>query len=648
MSGIGGIVLPARQKIELQELQRMSNALRPYGPDRQQALLRPGVGFLHCLMRITPEDFFEYQPLASPSGILLCADARIDNRQELADKLSIHAAQLKTLPDSQLIIKAYERWGESCPEHLLGDFAFAIWDPREQKLFAARDHFGVRSLYYSHKGDFFAFANDMKALLALPQISDTLDPQKLAEFAVLMHGDTHACFYQDIRRLPPAHSLTLVNNQVRLHRYYRLEENVRDIHFSNNKEYGEALKEQLNQAVKCRLRSAYPIGSELSGGLDSTSVAGLAAIELAKQGTTLNTFTAVPPVKYQGAKHRGWDLDERPYIQAFGDMHNNVNTHLLEVDPAGQNLFSLLDDTYRRQGFPNRNVTSTWLNELGHMAADKGIRVMLNGGMGNLTISWTGQCLYSELLQQGRWLTWLKSVNQARQTKNASLKSLLATSFVPFIPDSLWGRYRRLRDGYQQPWVRYSLLNPEMAKQQNIDTRFDELNWDPYYRRLVKGRDSRIIQLEKRNCFDARDQNSARRSLVGVERRDPTRDKRLVEFCFGIGEAVYCQGGQQRVLIRQAMQEVVPESILQRQTRGMQPPSYSNHFHEAPSLLWQQFAQLKQSDSASQYLDLPRMETMLRRALDGKAAASESAMLKMTLERAYSVGGFICHNESKN
>ncbi|MEH6533818.1 MAG: asparagine synthase-related protein [Photobacterium frigidiphilum] len=652
MSGIGGIVLAGRGKIELRELERMCNALRPYGPDRQQSLVRPGIGMLHSLMRITPEDFFEHQPLAAPSGILLCADARIDNRQELAGKLSIHPAQLKTLPDSHLILKAYEHWGEACPEHLLGDFAFAIWDPREQKLFMARDHFGVRSLNYCHKGDFFAFSNDIKALLALPQISDELNQQKLAEFAVLLHANASASFYQDISRLPAGHSLTLVNNKLRLRRYYRLEDNIQDVYYAKHEEYAEALKEQLNQAVLCRLRSAYPIGCELSGGLDSTSVAGLAAIELAKQGKSLETFTAVPPLGYKGAQRRGWELDERPYVQAFSDHYRNinikVNTNYFAVDPAEQNLFSILEETFSRDGFPGRSVNTTWVGLLGKQAHNKGIRVMLNGGMGNATISWSGKCLYSELLQQGRWAAWCHAVYQTRREQHCSLKSLLAKSVTPFIPDPLWAGYRRIRDRQPTPWSSHSLLNPEMAQQQNIASRYTELGSDPYYRPLANGRDNRIRQLLKMSPVDSHHKNSAMRALTGVERRDPTLDKRLVEFCFGIGEAQYCRNGNDRTLIRQAMKGVLPEVILHRKSKGMQPPHFSNHFHEPASELWQQLEQLKNSEQASQFLDLPRMEKMLQRSLQGQTTEAELGVLKRSLKRAYSIGGFICYVNGSN
>jgi len=651
MSGIGGIVLPAGRKVELQELQRMANALLPYGPDCQQSLLLPGIGVLHTLMRITPEDSFEQQPLVAPSGVLLCADARIDNRQELADKLSIHSAQLKTMPDSQLIVKAYERWGDTCPEHLLGDFAFAIWDPREQKLFVARDHFGIRSLYYCHKGDFFAFANDVKALLALPQISNALNQQKLAEFAVLLHGNAPASFYQDISRLPAGHSLTLSRNKLRLHRYYKFEDNIQDIHYSSHGEYAEALKEKLNQAVVCRLRSAYPIGSELSGGLDSTSVAGLASIELAKQGKLLETYTVVPPVGYQGAQRKNWELDERPYVQAFREHYRKKNIHIktnyLEVDPAKKNLFSLLNETYNCQGFPNRNVTSTWMVDLSKQANTKGIRVMLNGGMGNLTISWSGQCLYSELLQQRSWWAWFNTINRARR-ENVTVKQLIAKSFIPFIPNSVWAGYRRLREHQIDPWTRYSLLNPEVARQKKIKLRFSELSCDPYYRVLTVGREHRTWMLLKRPNFDGYDQNSALRALSGIERRDPTRDKRLVEFCFGIGDAEYCRNGKERALIRKAMQEVLPGSILQRQSRGMQPPNFSNQFHEPSSELWYQFERLKKSEQVCQFLDLPRMEKMLRSSLEGRASAVNSGLTKMTLERAFSIGGFICYIEGNS
>ncbi|MCG8609852.1 MAG: hypothetical protein MI864_04880, partial [Pseudomonadales bacterium] len=156
MSGMGGIVKFNGERVEQTELDRMLNILRPYGPDREQTLKLNNSGFVHTLMRVTPEDYFERQPARVGSNQILCSDARIDNREELCSRFNLHPAKAKTLPDSFFILKAYEKWGEACPNYLLGDFTFVIWDAKAQSLFAARDHFGVRPLFYVHKAGTFA------------------------------------------------------------------------------------------------------------------------------------------------------------------------------------------------------------------------------------------------------------------------------------------------------------------------------------------------------------------------------------------------------------------------------------------------------------------------------------------------------------
>ncbi|CAA0094957.1 Asparagine synthetase [glutamine-hydrolyzing] 3 [BD1-7 clade bacterium] len=648
MSGFGGIVQTGERSIDLKNVERMMGALRPYGPDSQKTLYRPRVGMLHTLMRVTPEDFFERQPLSSVGGYLLSADARIDNRAELAGKLAIHPAQLKTMPDSQLILKAYEKWEEQCPEHLLGDFSFAIWDSKRQVLFAAVDHFGIRPFFYSKKSDVFAFANDIKAMLALPDISHDLNEQKLAEFIVLLHADASASFYKDITRLPAGHCLSVSPQKMSVRRYYCLEESIQDIHFSNPGDYAEGLKEKLNEAVLCRLRSAHQVGCELSGGLDSTSVAGLAALELARSGKELQTYTAIPPLGYQGTRRKGWELDERPFVEMMGALHPNIHLNFVEFDPAASSLFKNLENTYGLQGFPNRNVTSIWLNELALNARDSGARVMLNAGRGNIGISWAGKCLYSELIDQKRWSEWSKKILEAWLGRHRSLTSLMKASFLPFVPDIVWNRFQHMRTGEVAPWFFHSLVSPDLAERSSLLDRFKELEWDPHYRPLPRGRAVRIRQITRGASCDASDQSSVFRSLTGVERRDPTHDKRVIEYCFGIEEAEYCRGGQARSLIRDAMKDVVPKKILYRQSRGMQPPSFSARLHEPSSELWAQVEALEGSSQVKRFLDVPKMKVMLQRSLDGGANGQEAQRIKRTLERAYSVGGFIRYVEGEN
>src|SRR5262245_20600165 len=158
------------------------------GPDASGSWCQGAVGLGHRMLWTTPESLSEKLPLANQAGDLaITADARIDNRDELTAALGLPPHSGVT--DSMLILLAYEHWGEHCPEKLLGDFAFAIWDGRKRVLFCARDHFGVKPFYYCHSGRLFAFASEIKALLSLPEVPRRLNEVRVADYLVPIFDD---------------------------------------------------------------------------------------------------------------------------------------------------------------------------------------------------------------------------------------------------------------------------------------------------------------------------------------------------------------------------------------------------------------------------------------------------------------------------
>ncbi|MGB7035592.1 MAG: hypothetical protein WBD71_08695, partial [Xanthobacteraceae bacterium] len=143
----------------------MTDALAHCGPDGRKFAIEGLAGIGQCSMRVTHEDQFDAQPLRDrAAGITLVADLRLDNREGLGATLGVGAADLRDMPDSALLLRAYTKWGENCAEHLLGDFAFAIWDGRGAKLVLGRDHMGQRAIFYYRHNDFLIFASDAKAL----------------------------------------------------------------------------------------------------------------------------------------------------------------------------------------------------------------------------------------------------------------------------------------------------------------------------------------------------------------------------------------------------------------------------------------------------------------------------------------------------
>ena len=209
MSAIVGMLFADGRPVDPGDLERMTAPLAHRGPDGKGTWLGGRVGLGHLLLTTTPESQNERLPLER-DGLTITADARLDNRDELLRALDISPAA----PDGELILAAYGRWGEACPARLLGDFAFAVWDTRRRILFAARDHFGVKPLYYFCSPGVFAFASELKALLPVPFVPRRLDEERVADYLLSLGEDTESTFYRDIRRLPPAHTITATGETV--------------------------------------------------------------------------------------------------------------------------------------------------------------------------------------------------------------------------------------------------------------------------------------------------------------------------------------------------------------------------------------------------------------------------------------------------
>jgi len=215
--------------------------------------------------------------------VKIFANARIDARDELIAKLSIN----EPLTDADLILQAYQAWGDNCVNHIIGDFAFAIWDDRQQRLFCARDHFGVKPFFYTHSADHFNFSSTLNELRLDQRISNTLNDIAVGDYLLFgVNQDQSTTVFSDIQRLPPGHTLTVEKNQIRIQPYWRPSLPV-EIRFRDPNAYVERFSELLSRAVRDRLRTDR-VAISMSGGLDSTSLAAIA-----REYSTVGAFAVV-------------------------------------------------------------------------------------------------------------------------------------------------------------------------------------------------------------------------------------------------------------------------------------------------------------------------------------------------------------------
>ncbi len=300
-----------------------------------------------------------------------------------------------TIGDAEIILQAYLLWHEACVEHLLGDFAFAIHDSRHKTLFCARDHFGVRPFYYHYSsGRFFVFASEPRAILALKKVPNKLNEGRIADFLIsqLEGIDKTSTFYEEVYRLPPAHTLTISPDSMQIKRYWKLEPGP-ELQLDSDEAYAEAFLEVFTEAVRCRLRSAGPVGSMLSGGMDSGSIVAIAKDLLAKEGKgPLPTFSAIGPDPTNCTETR---------TTLLAQSLEGIEPHSIRYDQLDEILPELAELTWREnEPFDNHMtlVRSVYL-----LAHRRGVKVVMDGIDGDSVLSEGSQI--TRLLRGGRLLT---------------------------------------------------------------------------------------------------------------------------------------------------------------------------------------------------------------------------------------------------
>ena len=534
----------------------MTSMLEQRGPDRTGTCCDGPIGLGHTLLGTTPELLYEKQPFQhQETACAITADVRLDNRDELLAKLGL-SSERESIGDAELILLAYLKWKEMCVDHLLGDFAFAINDPRHNRLFCARDHSGMRPFYYhTAPGQRFIFASDARAILVLPQVPYKVDQGRIADFLVpqLEWIDYTSTFFEGVCRLPPGHKATVSPAGVNVVEYWKPEPQ-RDLAPLSDEDYAEGFLDVFTCAVKARLRAPGNIvGSMLSGGMDSGSVVAVGREILSARGDSpLNTYSA--------ARRRGADCAESRAIYAAlcvpSISPNLIHPDALEVFDGS--LLSGHEEPYDGQFLILKSI---------YMAArEKGQRVVLDGGGGDILLS-EGSYIV-RLIRQGRLR---QAITEVAAEKNAwygtsFFRDLIRYTRAAVLPESVKIRLRPFR--YQrdiQACIQESLISRDFADRVDIAGRFQRLRqmfpdaWIPDY--AVERCDA-----IRPNVTGGRERYARLAAAAATEASDPFLDKRVIEFCANLPGRSRLKNGWPKAILREVMSARIPDAV--RWNRG--------------------------------------------------------------------------------
>lgn len=561
MSAIVGLYSLNQAPIEVQSLSAMIDSLKHRGKDGGGIWVEGSIGLGSRLLWTTPESLIEHLPRRQESWVIT-ADARIDNRTELIEQLGLDRREPGKITDSDLILFAYAKWGEDCPEKLIGDFAFAIWDARYQKLFCARDPMGIKPFVYYHSPNLFAFASEIKALFQVPTIPKIVNELRIAQLMMRLLEDPEITAYENILRLPAAHCLTVAQGKFTLRQYWQLDRDT-ELKLSSDYEYAEAYREQLTEAVRCRMRSAFPIGSMLSGGLDSSSIACMARTLLGEtQHKTLHTFsTSFDHLPEDQRKL----IDERFYVEKVLEQ-GDFTPHFIEGDrlnPLGhaEEMFWHIDEPFFA---PNLYYNWAWYDR----AKSNHVRIVMDGIDGDSTVS-HGQPYLIELLDRGRLKQFAKEIRAYARVTNYPIP-LLAWDwgFKGKIPRWLYSGWAMLQEA-QSPLWKKSGLQPRFAQQLKLSTYVQKVLRSQYnLPEMTTARHAHCYSLQSgllQYALELADRSAA---AFDVELRYPFCDRRLMQFCVSLPPEQKFRQGITRLIARRGTQGILPDEIRQRLSKA--------------------------------------------------------------------------------
>lgn len=569
MSGICAIFRRNGAPATIDTAAKMLAAMRHRGPDGEATWSDGPIALGHCMLHVTPESLREHLPAADRSGdYAITADARIDNRRELVDLLSIGCPESEVV-DSDLILAAYRNWGEECPKYLLGDFAFAVWDRRRQTVFCACDPMGVKSLYYHLTDHSLIVASEVKAILPVTDAPCELNELRIAEYLVTLFEDRSGTFYKGVLRLPGASALSVTREHTRMRQYWSLDPQ-RELRLRSEGEYAEAFRSLFTEAVRCRTRSAFPVGAALSGGLDSSSVACVAR-DLTRQAGPLRTFSLVFPELPEEDRRA---IDERPEMNAVLNT-GGFAPHFIQADRLSpmwqiERMHFHLDHANCAP-----NLYLHWA--MYDAARSQGVRVFLDGFDGDGAVSHGFERL-TELARTLRWRSVWREVKLLSERHLAGVrpKRIIKEYCVkPLAPRWACLAWQWTHGRRREAQARNILISPDFKRRTGIEQRAREMLESQYGWSLRRtARQCHWLSISQALYAYTLEIADKATAAFQIEARYPFFDRRVLEFCLALPASQKLAHGWNRWILRNAMTGVLPPEIQWRPRKGNLSPNF--------------------------------------------------------------------------
>lgn len=537
MSGICGIVRFDGQPVKTEEIQSMINAMKNRANDTEGVWVDGNAGFGHKMFWTTPESLYENQPqMDKDERIVITADARIDNREELIHKLGIDNYGKTIITDVHLILLSYKHWGDECSKYLQGDFVLVIWDKKEKKLFIARDRFGIRPFYFIFNEGQLYFSSYIDVLLTVSKEFSSLNHESIKSFIKFSSVKYEETMYKHILRIPPAYNFTFSINGIKKERYW-FPEKIKIDYDISLEDASKKVRELLFNAVKSRVRIYGQWGCELSGGLDSS------AVTLMAQQVTNKKF------KTFSMRYRSYNCDEWEFTSEVIHVLKNEPIYydidnMNEEDDYNMYSVSQLSQHWPANGafIPNY--------KLGQIMINHNIRVCLTGQGGDHIFTGTN-VIISDYLKNFK----LKQLFDEFSCSNASKFNLFKHTVRALIPKSLKRMMKSLLFLYQKKYLREpedftTYWNIQKIKSNTFLNNLQDIV-GRHYNMYADNNHYRLLEMNE-----------------NIEFRHPFLDTKLVEYVLSLPNYYKYSCSTIKIILREALKDIYPDKIYKRENKS--------------------------------------------------------------------------------
>jgi asparagine synthase (glutamine-hydrolysing) len=496
--------------------------------------------------------------IATGNRLLVAADARIDNRDDLITELGLSPVEWQSRSDSDVLLLGWSRWGEGLLDRLVGDFALAVFDKRERRLYLARDPSGQRPCFYSQCGTRLAFASTPSGLAMQPSVCSGWNPEGFRS-ALSDELAQEVTYFRGVTRLLPGHCLTFSRGDLRLRRWWNPD--LAPLKLSQS-DFIDAHRELLDKAVGCRIGLAKRIACYLSSGWDSTAVAASAA--RAKHSRIIG-YTSAPRRGFDGPVPPGYFADESD-IAARAAARFGIEHHVLRATPLTLEFLEAQAVAYQD---PARNIiNAAWGSAIHHAVRESGANILLTGALGNLSLNYGGLSVLPQWISDGRLGDWAKQAFYVSRRQDLRWRSILWNSFGPSLPGSVWGVFQRTVLGQaKHPAI---FLHPHLRERRKS--------------RFARIQPSGSPARDRMRMIASLDHGLVTKGALGeagIDERDPFADRRLIEFSLRLPPDQFLKDGIFRPLARSALADRLPAEILDARLRGLQAADWPARFPQS-------------------------------------------------------------------